>query len=430
VTADPSWQGLLPTQPIEFPDDFAWGVAASAYQAEGGSPPNDWEDAVRAGRFPPNPGNGFLEHAEGDFVRVAELGLRHYRLSVEWSRVEPERGRFDAAAIDRYKALCDAAREAGLTPWVNFFHFTQPSWRTARGGLSGSEGQDDFLRYVERMTRALHGHARHFHSQNESMVWVLLSYLLGERPPFVADGARAQAMTRAVLSLHARSHQVIKTIDPDHRVVTIEVYLDCHPEDRDDAANVGSVEAFDRWYNGSLLEGLAHGTLTLPGKEPEEIPGLKGAADEYGLNYYSAVRIGRSGVSSHAERADAPVDAMGRRVHPAGLTRGLRRVAAALPGVPLRVTENGCPTEDETFRIRYLAAHLAAVDRARRAGVDVRGYFHWTAVDNYEWDRGFSSARFGLLGFDPVTLARHEKRSALWLRDRIAEARIDPASIP
>jgi beta-glucosidase len=121
---------------------------------------------------------------------------------------------------------------------------------------------------------------------------------------------------------------------------------------------------------------------------------------------------------------------MGRAVHPRGLEEGLLRVSRVLPGVPILVTENGCPTTDEDFRIRYLAAHLAALDRARSAGADVGGYFHWTAVDNYEWDHGFSAARFGLIGFDPESLDRRPKRSARWLADLIERGSLDPTSIP
>jgi beta-glucosidase len=121
---------------------------------------------------------------------------------------------------------------------------------------------------------------------------------------------------------------------------------------------------------------------------------------------------------------------MGRGVDPSGLENGLLRVAAALPGVPLLVTENGCPTTDETFRIRYLAAHLAALERARRGGAPVNGYFHWTAVDNYEWHHGYSDARFGLIGFDPETLERRVKRSGEWLRDVIRKGVLDPKDVP
>jgi beta-glucosidase len=126
---------LLPAEPVRFDPGFRWGVASSAFQAEGGPVPNDWVALAREGRVPPNPGNGFWELAEEDFRLVASLGIRHYRLSVEWSRVEPEPGRFDEAAIDRYRAICDAATARGVTPWVNLFHFTHPLWFAEKGGF-------------------------------------------------------------------------------------------------------------------------------------------------------------------------------------------------------------------------------------------------------------------------------------------------------
>jgi beta-glucosidase len=421
---------LLPAEPIRFGSEFAWGVASSAFQAEGGEVPNDWVALAREGRMPPNPGNGFWDRAEADMRLVAGLGLRHYRLSVEWSRVEPERGRFDQLAIDRYKAICDAATAAGITPWVNFFHFTHPRWFVERGGFLAPENLDDFRRYVERVGRALSPHAREFHSQNESMVYVFGGYLVGELPPFVRDREKAYAMTRAVLRLHADAYRILKEIDARNRVTTIEVYLDYRPEAPEDEENERDVARLDRWYHGALLDGLATGTIELPGEEPEEIVGLRGALDAYGLNFYSSTRIGPSGVGSYSDVDDPPIDAMGRAVHPGGLEAGLRRVAEALRGVPLLVTENGCPTTDETFRIRYVAAHLAALDRARKAGLPVEGYFHWTAVDNYEWQHGFSDARFGLIGFDPESGKRFVKASGRWLANVIDSDVLDPATIP
>jgi beta-glucosidase len=450
---------------VRFEPGFAWGVASSAFQSEGGDVPNDWVDAARAGRVPPNPGNGFLERAEADFALVASLGLRHYRLSVEWSRVEPAEGRFDEAALDRYRRLCDAARAAGLVPWVNFFHFTHPSWFAARGGFLAPGGRDAFLRYLERAGRALAGRARHFHVQNESLVYVVGAYLIGEMPPFRRDRDASFAMTRVVLELQAEGYRILKGLDPGATVATIEVYLDVRPRDPADPGHRLFSESFDAWYHGVLLEGLATGWVRLPEQDPFELPALRGALDAYGFNYYTPTLLppaaraaggrpdgsghGRTDGSGHGRTdgsrsgraetdmgsrsggaASAPVDAMGRDVDPSGLERGLLRVARALPGVPLLVTENGCPTTDESFRIRYVAAHLAALDRARRAGAPVGGYFHWTAVDNYEWRHGFGDARFGLIGFEPATLERRVKPSGTWLRDVIAANTLDPASIP
>lgn len=425
-----AWQALLPAHPVSFPPDFLWGVASSAFQAEGGDVPNDWVAAARAGRVPPNPGNGFWEQAEEDLRLVARLGLRHYRLSVEWSRVEPERGRFDEAALDRYRAICDAARSVDITPWVNLFHFTHPCWLAERGGLLDPANHADFLRYVEHAGRALVGHATYFHVSNESMVYVLSSYLLGQNPPFLRDRELAFTMTRHVLALHAAAYGVLKGLVPSPTVATIEVYLDPRPADPESSHQCASARRFDAWYHGTLLHALATGCIELPGREPEEIPGLAGALDLYGFNYYSSLSFGERGVGSYTDRPQAPEDEMGRHVFPRGLEEGLLRVAAALPRVPLVVTENGCPTSDETFRIRYIAAHLAALARARDCGADVRGYFHWTAVDNYEWHRGFAGGGFGLIGFDSKTKARTPKRSALWLEAAIKRCGFAPQDVP
>jgi beta-glucosidase len=421
---------LLPAAPIHFASDFAWGVASSAFQAEGGDVPNDWVAAARAGRVPPNPGNGFWQRAEQDMRLAASLGIRHYRLSVEWSRVEPERGRFDPAALDRYRAICDAAAAAGVTPWVNVFHFTHPAWFAERGGFLEPANHADFLRYVERVGRALTPHARHFHVSNESMVYVLTGYLMGAVPPFHRSSASAFAMTRHVLALHADAYRILKGLEPQPTVATIEVYLDPRPADAADVGQRAAADRFDAWYHGTLLEALATGWVRAPNRAPEEVPHLRGALDVYGFNYYSATSFGASGAGSWSDLPDPPVDAMGRKVFPRGLEEGLLRVAAALPGVPLLVTENGCPTTDETFRIRYVAAHLAALDRARQRGADVRGYFHWTLVDNYEWTFGFGPERFGLVAFDPATQERTVKASGRWLAGVIQSGMLDPARIP
>ncbi|MBI4519075.1 MAG: glycoside hydrolase family 1 protein [Deltaproteobacteria bacterium] len=406
--AERAWAPILPREPMVIPDNFAWGVASSAFQAEGGTVPNDWVAAARAGRVPPNPGNGFWHCAEADFRLAADLGIRHYRLSVEWSRVEPAEGCFDEAALDRYRRMCDAAAACGIAPWVNLFHFTHPQWVVQGGGLQTAENRERFLRYLERVARALAGHARHFHTQNESMIYVVAGYLLGENPPFLRDPEIAYDMSHHVFALHARGYGILHEIVPEATVATIEVYV---PLIAQDEAGIEPARQFDAWYHGAWLRGLATGVVELPGREPVEVPGLRGALDLYGFNYYAASSIGKGGIGPYAAHDPAPVDNMGRYVCPQEMERGLQRVAAALPGMPILVTENGCPTRDERFRIRYIAAHLAAVLRARAAGSDIRGYFHWTAVDNYEWLHGFGEARFGLIGFDPVSLARTVKQS-------------------
>jgi beta-glucosidase len=424
------WEGILPDEAVSFPPDFIWGVASSAFQAEGGQVANDWVAMADMGLVDANPGNGFWQRFAEDFSLLRSFGIRHYRLSVEWSRVEPERGRFDEAAIDHYRAVCEAALSAGITPWVNFYHFTRPLWFRERGDFQNAENEADFLRYVERVTRALAGSAKHFHSQNESLLYAQLGWRFGQMPPFVHDDEQAWSATLRMLWLHAGTYRVIKSIDADAKIGPVEAYLDFHPADPNSEADRTSVDRADYWFHRVFWEGLATGRVTSPEARAAEVEGLAGAADFYGLNYYSASRIGSSGHGSHADREGRPRDGMGRYVHPQGLERGLRRAAEALPGMPLLVTENGCPTTDERFRIRYLAAHLAALDRVRRSGIDVGGYFHWTAVDNYEWGQGMDRTPFGLIAFDRETGERRPKASASWLGEVIAAGRIDPGSIP
>ena len=229
--------------------------------------------------------------------------------------------------------MSDAAVGAGVTPWVNLFRFTHPRWFAARGGFLGTANHGDFLRYVERVGAALAPHAHHFHVANESMVYVAAGYLMGVNPPFVKDAASTFAMTRHVLALHADAYRILKSLTPQPTVATIEVYLDPHPEDRNDALQRDAAQRFDAWYHGVQLEALATGWVRLPDREPEEIP------------------------------------------------------------------------------------HL-------------RGHFHWTAVDSYEWHFGFGPERFGLIAFDPSTLERSVKASGRWMAELIASGVLDPSKIP
>lgn len=285
-----------------------------------------------AAACPANPGNGVFERAEQDFALVASLGLGHYRLSVEWSRVEPEEGRFDETALDRYRRIGDAARVAGLTPWVNFFHFTHPRWLAARGGFLAPGGRDAFLRYLDRAGRALRGHARHFHVQNESMVYVAGAYLTGEMPPFLRDGAASFAMTRTVLGLQAEGYRILKGLDPGATVATIEVYLDVQPRDPGDPRHRLFAERFDAWYHGVLLEALATGWVRVPGQEPVELPQLRDALDAYGFNYYAPTRL--------PPAAGAPGDGAGRTA----------RGGAVLPTRAPRSPPGGSPRRDARRR--------------------------------------------------------------------------------
>ena len=310
-----------------------------------------------------------------------------------------------------------------MTPWVNLFHFTHPRWFAARGGFLEPANHADFLRYVERVGRALAPHARHFHVANESMVYVLTGYLMGVDPAVRADSAvgvrddasRARAARRRLPDPEVAASRS----RPSRRSRSISTRA---PRIRTTRSSARPPSASTPGITACCSKRSRRAGCALPTREPEEIPHLRGALDLYGFNYYNSTSFGAGGAGSWSDLADPPVDAMHRKVHPGGLEDGTRaRRERAARRAAARHRER-LPTTDETFRIRYVAAHLAALDRARQRGADVRGYFHWTAVDNYEWQLRL---RPGALRPDRLRSRRRSERSVKasgrWFADVIRE---------
>jgi beta-glucosidase len=196
-------------------------------------------------------------------------------------------------------------------------------------------------------------------------------------------------------------------VGPIHVLVPV---FPANPDSDDDQLLARNFEAL---FNDLPLRALRDGVIALPGEEPEPVPGLQGAADFFGANYYASACVDhrQPGQLSPYPPGQARLTQVGNGVHPPGLRAVLQRVRDAQLGVPIYVTENGIGTDDDQWRVEYIVEHLAQVGVAIADGCDVRGYFYWTAVDNFEWHRGWT-AQFGLIGFDPTTFARQPKPSA------------------
>jgi beta-glucosidase len=406
---------------VQFPAGFAWGTASSSHQSEGNNIHNDWWDweqqpgrilrGHRSGR-----GNNFYGLYDSDFALLAGLGLTHYRLSIEWSRLEPEEGRVNAAELDHYRRVLESARARGITVWVNLHHFALPRWFAAKGGFLRQENLSYWRRHVERVAAAFIALATYWHPINEANAYAAGSYLVGEMPPGGRDFAAFLQILRNTLLLYRDAYAILKAANPAVRVGTIHVMIPVFPANPQSEDDQLLARNFDALFNELPLRALREGVIVLPGSDPEPVPGLQGAADFFGANYYAC------GCVDHHEPSQLlPYPAgtqrltqLGNAVHPAGLRLVLERVRDARLGVPIYVAENGIGTDDDHWRIEYIAQHLFQVGEAIAAGCDVRGYFHWTSVDNFEWSRGWA-AQFGLIGFDPQTFARRPKPSAHFL---------------
>jgi beta-glucosidase len=386
--------------PLTWPDrlpPFLWGVATSAHQVEGGNTANDWAHCEAAGRLPPagRAADHWRLWAE-DLDRFQALGLNAYRFSVEWSRIEPDAGVVNADALDHYRAVVDGCRARGLEPLVTLHHFTLPWWLARRGGFLADDAIARFRAHVDRVVRALAG-VRLWCTINEPGVLTVMGYLRGVWPPFLQDPARALAVWRRLHALHRVAYDVVKRHRPEAWVGLAHNMLYPLP---------ARPRAADRW-----AARLTHRLFNL-----SFAARVKDTQDFIGLNYYSpAWTTWRRLADPMLAQPGLPVTDMGWAMDARGLEWLLRDLARRFQR-PLIVTENGIATEDDALRRLYLETHLEAVARARRAGADVRGYFYWSGIDNYEWAEGFRP-RFGLYRVDYDTETRTLKPGADILSD-------------
>ncbi len=399
-----------------FPADFRWGTATSSHQVEGGNDANDWSDwesmpgRIHDGSRSGSAAEWWAGRAEEDLERARRLGQNAHRLSLEWSRLEPEPGRFDDRAFGRYAEILRAERANGLTLMVTLNHFTLPRWIARRGAWLADGTVDAFVELARRAVLSLGPHVDLWCTQNEPNVLALMAYAQPHWPPGLASMPAAFRAFSNLLTAHARAYREMHRVAPAARVgiVVNMPVLDPAREKLGDRV-VASVQ--DWAFSGAMLAAFETGVLLPPLTPwPKRIRGLERAFDWFGVNYYGRYLV--------AFDTTAGREFFGRRVHsetvhtewndwgepyPGGLTAQLVRLARLR--TPLYVTENGIMDATDARRPAFLREHVAAVAEAVARGSDVRGYFHWSLLDNFEWSEGWS-APFGLHALDRVTQAR------------------------
>ncbi len=423
-------------KPLQFPSNFKWGVATAAHQNEGNNKNNDfWQWEQLPGKVHDGTTSALAtdwwdadhHRAEADFDRAAEMGLTTIRLSLEWSRIEPEENRWDDAAIDRYRTMLAHVRQRGLTPMVTLHHFTNPRWLAEQGGWLHPDAVACFQRYTKYAVKQLGDLCEFWCTINEPMVYAYLAYLTGLWSPGEHSFPHTFQVAATMVNAHWAATQTIHKMQSQARVGLakhIPVFDPLHPNRLDKLV----ANTQDTLFNERLCTAVYNHQLKFPLTILRKNSHFsKGNDDFIGINYYGRHSVtfdlrqpfalfGRTVARPNAEMWQAPW--ADREVYPSGLSRVIKRMASY--GKPIYITENGIDDREDHRRARFLLTHLAAVHRAIQHGVDVRGYYHWTLVDNYEWVEGWST-RFGLIGLDPKTQARTPRRSAA-LYSAIAKA--------
>jgi len=325
-----------------------------------------------------------------DLDLVASLGLGAYRFSVEWSRIEPAEGEWSIAALEHYRRHCARCHELGLSPVVTLNHFTIPRWLADRGGWEWDAAPARFARLCERVTEHLGDLVGWACTLNEPNVVATMGYLFDVFPPAVRDSARRRAVNDSLCRAHVLGVEALRSGPGDFPVgLTLSMH--------DYQVMPGGEERLERI------------------RRPTEDVFLEATTgdDFVGVQCYTRMRIGPDGVLGTED--GVPTTQMGYEFWPAALEATIRR-AAEVTHIPVLVTENGIGTADDAQRIAYVSEALAGVGRCLADGIDVRGYFYWSLLDNFEWVLGYGPT-FGLVEVDHATFERRPKPSARWFGD-------------
>jgi beta-glucosidase len=416
---------------LEFPADFVFGSATAAHQVEGNNVHNDWwahEHAPDTNALEPSgiACDHYHRFAE-DFRLIHSLGQRAHRLSIEWSRIEPEEGQIQPTEIDHYRSVLDALRELGIEPWVTLFHFTLPVWFVQRGGFTRAENVGLFRRFVERVAKEYGDLVQRWCTINEPTAPAELGYRFGYFPPRLTDASLAADVLCNLFRAHTAAAEALRERARRAPLVGITLAVQAvEPYRPDSAADRELAARRDAETNGVSFDALRTGLFSYPGRPAVEIPGLKQSSQFVGIQYYSRMRYGVETGGPAPADCNRQLSQMGWEVYPEGLGPLLQRAAAT--GLPVYVTENGMACDDDRDRVRYIADHLAVVDQVRRAGADMRGYFYWSAMDNFEWNFGYGP-KFGLIAVDRTTLTRAPRPSAYFFGEIAREHRLTPEMV-
>jgi beta-glucosidase len=411
---------------LVFPAGFLWGTAVSAHQTEGGNSNSDWwEWELRPGTPCAEPSGTAIDQYnryESDVALLAGLGFNTYRFSVEWARVEPSDGVFDETQLEHYRRMVGAVRKNKLVPMVTLNHFTLPSWVAKKGGWLADATPALFERYVRRVVEALGDSVDWYNPINEAGVVAFGGYMGGLGfPPGTHGLANWKRAAQGLIAGHKRARVAIKELRS--------------------SALVGQVHSMQEW------EANAGGRAAMEyaRRNSEDIYLEASRDDDYvGVNTYSRVLLEMprlAGWPAKVALAVGPIERfvvarmvagrasggfavdprpgirrtqMGYEFRPEAVAATVRRVAELLPGKPIVVTEHGVATNDDAERIEFITEGLKALHPLIGEGIPLRGYVHWSAFDNFEWNLGYSM-KFGLIAVDRETQERRPKPSARFL---------------
>lgn len=410
----------MPQATFHFPKGFLWGTATSSHQVEGSNTNNNWA------AWEAEPGRIRHGHKAGlacdwwggrwkeDLDRAAETGQNAHRLSIEWSRIQPRPDVWDEDAIDYYRQMLRGLHQRGLTPMVTLHHFTDPLWLSEMGGWENDQTPELFEKYVNKAVDAFKEYTNLWVTINEPNVYAIMGYFYDAFPPGKNDLRTCFPILINMIRGHAAAYRAIHNLQPDAMAGIALNYQSFKP--------ARSWMAIDGWlarflhknFNTSFNNALVSGKFKFA-FQSVDIPEARNTQDFFGLNYYTRMSVALDLANkkeffiklSHPK--GARISDTGHIAHvPDGFYEAIKFARGY--GLPIYITENGIEDADDDLRPDYLIEHIHQVWRAVNFNWPIKGYFHWSLVDNFEWERGWTQ-RFGLWGLDVETQARIRRPS-------------------
>ncbi|WP_406071278.1 GH1 family beta-glucosidase [Micromonospora sp. NBC_01638] len=438
-----------PAGPLRFPDNFGWGAATSAYQIEGAAKEDGRGESVwdTFSRVPGRTRNGdtgdvaadhYHRYAE-DLDLMRDLGLRSYRFSISWPRIQPDgTGAPNQRGLDFYRRLVDGLLERGITPMATLFHWDLPQALQDADGWESRDTAHRFADYADAVFHALGDRVPAWLTINEPKTVVQNGYLIGHHAPGRQDPNAAYLVAHHLQLAHGLAVGALRATGSDSRIGPALNLHPCYPAD-DSPQAAAATRLFDGYENRLYLDSLLKGSypedvLVDLGPQSRMVQGIRDGdlaiisepVDLLAVQYYTPIYVTADGDTEHRW---ATSEAEWQQIYPDGMYDILTRVTRDYGPIPLTITENGLPTPDtlasdgtvhDAGRISFLRDHLAAAHRAIAAGVPLESFHVWSLLDNFEWAEGYDQ-RWGLVYVDYPTQRRVLKSSATWYRSVIAD---------
>jgi beta-glucosidase len=406
-------------------DNFYWGASVASHQVEGGTinqwsewelanakrlangrhddlrKLHNWEKIKNKVETPENyisgAGVDHFNKYEEDFDILEKLNLNAFRFTVEWSRIQPEEGVWDEAAIEHYRRYIKNLTSRGIEPFFNIWHWTVPVWFEKKGGFEKRKNLKYFASFVEKISDELLNDVKFVITLNEPNVYSTFSYLEGLWPPQKKNALRVTSVYWNLIRAHKKAWKIIKAKRPDIQIGVAQQLVNIQPARPDNVFDEIVTRAIRYIWNWWWLNRIS------------------GYQDFIGFNYYfTNYYRGFKKIN-----IDKPVNDLGWYMNPQGILPLLQKLSAHYPGKPIIITENGLADEDDKFRKWWISETMKAIDTAKAQGINIRGYLHWSLLDNFEWAYGWWP-KFGLVSVDRENnMKRKIKESALWWANEI-----------